>query len=270
MRVASWTVIPQRTVRILQLAVSANSSNERKVLTVENTIAQLKNTTPVVRYILKRLIPKARKAMKNWKETRSLGLKAYHMIKQAYWQLAECMVKEGYLPERDLIFFLTHQEIGCVLHRTNPKLVTRAARRRKVYPNLFELRFDDISIGKPKPLKDPGPVPLSLEMKGLPMCKRKVSGRARVARTLEEADSIKVGDVLVVRSPDIAWVPYYAIISGLVTEIGGLLSHGAMIAQEYDIPCVVNVKEATTKFESGDYIMIDGHTGIVRKLQTDF
>ena len=61
------------------------------------------------------------------------------------------------------------------------------------------------------------------------------------------------GDILVVNYTDVGWSPYFPLISGLVTEIGGLLSHGAVVAREYGLPCIVNVRKATSLLKTGWY-----------------
>ena len=74
---------------------------------------------------------------------------------------------------------------------------------------------------------------------------------------------------MVTFSTDIGWSPYFSIISGLITEIGGLISHGAVIAREYGLPCLVNVTNATNILRTGDLIMIDTEAGEVIKLESD-
>ena len=65
---------------------------------------------------------------------------------------------------------------------------------------------------------------------------------------------------------DVGWTPYFSLASGLITEIGGLLSHGAVVAREYGLPCVVNVKGATHMIQTGDRICLNGENGSVRIL----
>lgn len=74
---------------------------------------------------------------------------------------------------------------------------------------------------------------------------------------------------MVTFSTDIGWSPYFSIISGLITEIGGLISHGAVIAREYGLPCLVNATNATNILRTGDLIMIDTEAGEVIKLESD-
>lgn len=72
-----------------------------------------------------------------------------------------------------------------------------------------------------------------LQLTGTPVYKGVVRGTARVALNLEEAKSIKNGDILITRGTDVGWTPYFPFLSGVVTELGGLISHGAVVAREY-------------------------------------
>ena len=66
----------------------------------------------------------------------------------------------------------------------------------------------------------------------------------------------QTGDVLVVHCTDVGWSPYFSLIAGLITEIGGLISHGAVVAREYGIPCIVNLPDATLKIPDGTFLCV--------------
>ena len=90
-------------------------------------------------------------------------------------------------------------------------------------------------------------------------------GRASVLRDVTEAGRLERGDVLVTKQTDPGWVPVFFLIAGLVIERGGMLSHGAIIAREFGIPCVVGVKGSTTRIPSGSTITVDGDRGEVHE-----
>jgi pyruvate,water dikinase len=90
-----------------------------------------------------------------------------------------------------------------------------------------------------------------------------VTGRARVIKSLTEIGSLKKGDVLVCNSTDPGWTPVFLVISGLVLETGGMLSHGACLSREYGLPAVA-VPEAMSRIEDGATITVDGDLGLVR------
>ncbi|KAJ8982196.1 hypothetical protein NQ317_013498 [Molorchus minor] len=85
---------------------------------------------------------------------------------------------------------------------------------------------------------------------GTPVCTGSVKGRACVINNLDEIDQLQEGDILITYSTDIGWSPYFPMLSGIVTELGGLISHGAVVAREYGLPCIVGVKNATKFFSN--------------------
>ena len=79
---------------------------------------------------------------------------------------------------------------------------------------------------------------------------------------------LQKGDILITYSTDIGWSPYFAALGGLVTEIGGLVSHGAVIAREYGLPCLVGVDKATLHFRTGDLLLLDTTKGFIAKVDS--
>lgn len=92
-----------------------------------------------------------------------------------------------------------------------------------------------------------------------------VEGRARVILDLEKAD-LEEGDILVTTFTDPSWTPVFVSIKGLVTEVGGLMTHGAVIAREYGLPAVVGVDNATKLIEDGQRIRVNGTDGYIESL----
>ena len=86
-------------------------------------------------------------------------------------------------------------------------------------------------------------------------------------RSLDEATGLVPGEILVCPFTDVGWTPWFALIAGLVTELGEMLSHGAVVAREYGLPCVVNVPAACTALRTGDVVRLDGRSGEVVVLQ---
>ncbi|XP_075547056.1 rifampicin phosphotransferase-like [Dermacentor variabilis] len=91
-------------------------------------------------------------------------------------------------------------------------------------------------------------------------------GGARVAPTFEEAHLIQKGEILVTTATNTGWTPYFPLLAGVVTEIGGPLCHGAIVAREYGLPCVVGIEGITTMIATGDFLQLDGNTGVLRKV----
>jgi pyruvate,water dikinase len=90
-----------------------------------------------------------------------------------------------------------------------------------------------------------------------------VEGRAKVLSTALESGKIEKGDILVTRQTDPGWVVVFPLISGLIVERGGMLSHGAIVSREFGIPAIVGVEAATTKINDGDLVNLNADTGVI-------
>ena len=106
----------------------------------------------------------------------------------------------------------------------------------------------------------------SLILRGIAASAGTARGRARIAASPEEGRQLIAGEILVARFTDPGWTPIFPLAAAVVTEIGGMLSHGAVVAREYGIPAVVNVPNATTTLQTGDLIEVNGSTGQIRTL----
>lgn len=89
-------------------------------------------------------------------------------------------------------------------------------------------------------------------IKGIPVYTGMVKGRACVVLKLEEASQILKGDILITKATDVGWSPFFTMLSGIVTELGGIMSHGAVVAREYGLPCIAAAKNATKLFKTGE------------------
>jgi pyruvate,water dikinase len=96
-----------------------------------------------------------------------------------------------------------------------------------------------------------------------------VRGTAKVVRSLADAGKLQPGDVLVTERTLPPWTPLFGIAAAVVTDIGGVLSHCAIVAREYRIPAVVGTGRATKTFHDGQLLEVDGDAGIVRRLGGD-
>ena len=202
---------------------------------------------------------KSREAVVDREYTKSRLIEIIDLFKTRYARLAKLLVAGGLLPETDLIYFLTHGEIGRLIEGES-SLAPLAERRRKAYAIQEELSFDDIYVGKP--VADV----FDLEendgtLSGVPVSNGQCEGIVRIVHSVEEANRLQKGEIMVAKFTDIGWTPYYSIVNGLITEIGSSLSHGAVVAREYGLPTIVNVKGATKLLRDGDYIVMDAGKG---------
>ena len=101
---------------------------------------------------------------------------------------------------------------------------------------------------------------------GKPVSRGRVEGRVRVVERLEDAEALEPGEILVAPITDVGWTPYYAIIGGLVTDVGSAVSHGAVVAREYGLPAVLNTGTGTRSLRTGEWVRLDGDRGTVERM----
>jgi len=112
---------------------------------------------------------------------------------------------------------------------------------------------------------DPGDIPKGALI-GVPVSTGVIEGRARIVLKLEEA-AVEAGDILVAAFTDPSWTPLLVSIKGLVAEVGGMMTHGAVVAREYGLPAVVSVENATRLIKDGQRIRVNGTKGYVEILE---
>ncbi|WP_025847600.1 phosphoenolpyruvate synthase [Brevibacillus agri] len=190
----------------------------------------------------------------------------YFVYKQALLKEAEQLVQAGVLREKEDVYYLTLEEFHEVV-RTN-KLDQQVISQRKEDYQFFEkltpprvITSDgEIIAGKYKRESLPANA-----LAGLAVSAGVIEGRARVILHMEEAN-LEEGDILVTSFTDPGWTPLFVSVKGLVTEVGGLMTHGAVIAREYGLPAVVGVENATRLIKDGQRIRVHGTEGYVEIL----
>jgi pyruvate,water dikinase len=190
----------------------------------------------------------------------------YFLYKQALLTEAGRLVRAGVLRATEDIFFLTLRELGEVV-RTNhvdDRLIRRREEEFASYQALTPPRVltsDGEALNGTYRRED---VPAGA-LAGLAVSAGTVEGRARVVMDMGDAD-LETGDILVTAFTDPSWTPAFVAIKGLVTEVGGLMTHGAVIAREYGLPAVVGVENATKLISDGQRIRVNGTDGYIELL----
>jgi pyruvate,water dikinase len=214
----------------------------------------------------KRMIDRVRTFI-GYREYPKFGMVSrYFVYKQALLEEAGRLVQARVLREKEDIFYLTFQELHDVVrtNRVDDQLIGQRKEAFRSYqaltpPRVFTsdgevvagaYRRDDVPTGA---------------LVGLPVSAGIIEGRARVIHDMAEAD-VEPGDILVTAYTDPSWSPLFVAISGLVTEVGGLMTHGAVIAREYGLPAVVGVEQATRLIRNGQRIRVNGTDGYVEIL----
>ncbi|MED3891632.1 phosphoenolpyruvate synthase [Peribacillus frigoritolerans] len=190
----------------------------------------------------------------------------YFVYKQSLLKEAEQLVQANVIHEKEDIYYLTFEELHEVV-RTN-KLDYQMISKRKDEYRLYE------KLTPPRVITSDGEIivgeykrdNLTAEaIVGLPVSSGIIEGRARVILNMEDAD-LEDGDILVTTFTDPSWTPLFVSIKGLVTEVGGLMTHGAVIAREYGLPAVVGVVNATKLIKDGQRIRVNGTEGYIEIL----
>ena len=187
----------------------------------------------------------------------------YFVYRKALLKEAERLVQSNVVHEKEDIYYLTFEELHEVV-RTNKldyQIISQRKDEYKLYEKLIPPRVitsdGEIISGKYKRENLPAEA-----IAGLPVSSGVIEGRARVILNMEDAD-LEDGDILVTAFTDPSWTPLFVSIKGLVTEVGGLMTHGAFIAREYGLPAVVGVENATRLIKDRQRIRVNGTDGYV-------
>jgi pyruvate,water dikinase len=191
----------------------------------------------------------------------------YFVYKQALLQEAERLVATDLLGETEDVFYLTFDELGELArnpHRVDQELLAQRKDAFRFYQALTPPRVltSDGEIIAGAYHRDDVPPDALI---GVAVSVGTVEGRARVIRDIAHAE-MSADDILVTTYTDPSWTPLFLAIKGLVTEVGGLMTHGAVIAREYGLPAVVGVEHATSLIQDGQRIRVNGTDGHVEIL----
>jgi pyruvate,water dikinase len=190
----------------------------------------------------------------------------YFIYKQALLEEAGRLAHGDVLREKEDIFYLTFDEVRDVVstNRVDDQLIRE---RRDAFQSYHALTPPRVITSEGEALTGTyrrGDLPHGA-LVGLPVSAGVVEGRARVVLNMADAE-LEPGDILITAYTDPSWTPVFVAIKGLVTEVGGLMTHGAVIAREYGLPAVVGVENATRKIRDGQRIRVNGTDGYVEIL----
>ncbi|MEY9976169.1 phosphoenolpyruvate synthase [Lysinibacillus sp. RC79] len=190
----------------------------------------------------------------------------YFVYKQALLKEAEQLVQANVIHEKEDIYYLTFEELREIVHtnKLDYQIISERKDEYKLYKKLTPPRVitsdGEIIVGEYKRENLPAKA-----IVGPPVSSGVIEGRARVILNMEDAD-LEDGDILVTPFTDPSWTPLFVSIKGLVTEVGGLMTHGAVIAREYGLPAVVGVENAIKLIKDGQRIRVHGTAGYIEIL----
>jgi pyruvate,water dikinase len=249
------------------------ASEDRRIQTAERARGHLKG-------IRRWIFMKALKWAQSLSEVREdalaeIGL-GYPLISQMLHELGGRLVKAGALRDAKEIFWLEKDEIGqavAALERgAELEDKGKCVEQRKAFwqkakgttpPPMIPFKKKHLGFNTTIWLAESEGNQGANTLKGVPTCPGKVTAPARVLRGPEDFSRMRPGDVLVAGTTTPAWTPLFAMASAVVTDIGGPLSHGSIVAREYGIPAVMGTGVATRRIRDGQTITVDGSAGTV-------
>jgi phosphohistidine swiveling domain-containing protein len=192
----------------------------------------------------------------------------YALIRKISLEVGRRLAQRGILREAQDFFYLRYQDVinslGCLQH--DVASIRQRIEVNRNYMMSFRHFENPNEVGRrwqyaQKPAE---PEPQGgVVYRGIPCAPGRVSGRVRIIRDINESHRLQRGDILVTRFTDPGWTPLFSLISGVITETGGILSHAAIIAREQGVPAVLSVQGATSRMRDDVRVVLDGNRGEV-------
>jgi pyruvate,water dikinase len=212
--------------------------------------------------LLRRLTATAQAWVRRREHTKSLAVAMVRHGRRLIQAAGQILLADGRLSDPTLADFFSFQEIQAAL-RGDPLPIAAARRRRRRHeaesrlpaPREVDLQSEPVSEPTSGAAADTG------SLRGIGVSPGLAIGKARVAG--EGIPTLSPGEILVAPVLDAALAPLLATAAGAIAEIGGILSHGSVVAREMGVPCVVDVHDATRKIRNGETLIVDGGSGVV-------
>lgn len=169
---------------------------------------------------------------------------------------AQRLIKSNIFEKTEDIFFLKYPEV---------KQLLSGKRLEQEIQSVIKQRQDEYKRHTEQKIVKTQAATLTGELRGIGVSTGIATGKAIVLHSIDQMKKLRPGDILVTRIIDSSWTPVLNVISGLITEVGGMLSHGAVVAREMGIPAIVGLKDATQLIPEGKEVTMNGKNGIVKK-----
>ena len=211
------------------------------------------------------LLSEAQRFLPGRENNKALVIKGVNENKKIYHEISRRFLERGVLKEKDDIFFLTLKELLVLCRGEEPDIREKIKARRDEYIRNQDVALPNSFTGRPTPLNRglSVQVPASHILTGLPVSPGYVTGPARVILDPKKDAYIESGEILVAPVTDASWTPLFLLAKAIVVDIGGLLSHGSIVAREYGIPGVLNVIVGTKVIKNGQMLTVNGTKGEV-------
>ncbi|MHB8690567.1 MAG: PEP-utilizing enzyme [Solirubrobacteraceae bacterium] len=220
---------------------------------------------PIARARTRPLIALVRRLMALREVGRAGLVRALDGTRCAARRLGDALVTSGALADREEVFFLTLEELTAGTPPVDAPAL--AAERRERHARYMQTKLPDGWWGDPVPIGLGDATPPATELCGSAASPGTIEGIARVVQTIDQRDELLPGEVLVCHTTDPGWASLMHLAAALVIDVGGPLSHGAIVARELGVPCVIGTQRATALISTGDRLIVDGSAGTVRILE---
>ena len=184
------------------------------------------------------------------------------MVRRLYRAIGARLVEDGVLKDASDIFFLMKGEIRGIAEGKVPENILATVDARRTEFHKYENATPPKFLQGEREFNDPPPEGVD-HFKGIPASQGVITASVRVLDSIDDIWQVQVGEILVVPRTDPGWTPVFSKVGGLITETGGILSHGAVVSREYGIPAVTNIPGACRLFKTGQRVTMDGVKGEV-------
>ncbi len=244
------------------------ASEQRRIQTAESALSRLRGFK---RWALRTAL-KWGHSMASVREDAlaEIGL-GYPYLRRLLLELGQRLTARGVIEQAGDIFMLQTDEINALVHGASMDLKAQVEERRaflirmqrEIPPPMIPIKDRVYGVKMDTYIPQSGDTGADNQLKGVPASAGRVTAPACVLLGPQDFDQMRPGDVLVAGTTTPAWTPLFAMASAVVTDIGGPLSHGSIVAREYGIPAVMGTGVATRRIRSGQLITVDGSAGTV-------
>ena len=271
-RSPTWREDPTQVIALvrnyLQSGVTAPEEVRTRQDRIRNEATRWVDTLSLPkRFFVRRTREAARRNIELRERLKDLIVLRSDRFRRIYVEVCTRLLDRGCLHNPDDLFFLVQKEVRDLLAgELSPEAAKEIISRRRQDFEWCQMVHVPKIINGTAIIVKPDEFPSEKQLQGMGVSPGKVEGRARVILDPRLESHIEPGEILIAPVTDAGWTPLFINAGGLIVDVGGLLSHGSIVAREYGLPAVVGVADATKCIKTGERIYLDGSSGVVIKL----